>query len=213
MDKANFLICIHASGAVEKPQCGGRIRLNGCMELCKWKSSEIAKTLKKFRATYKIIQKKHGEKTRIYQSNKVPQFYRTTYYPSCERRKLFMTPPVFTKKVDETVDVVAYHTRSRETAAAAPIMPVRFRISLYICPYILAAHPEPEQESNFGNLSDNFLKTRGFSYSRKPPEFENGELLRLENVKRKSGNHYHVRHNDEQSKNFRDQVAYGSEDA
>ncbi|VDN26208.1 unnamed protein product [Gongylonema pulchrum] len=54
----------------------------------------------------------------------VPQFYRTTYYPSCERRKLFMTPPVFTKKVDETVDVVAYHTRSRETAAAAPIMPI-----------------------------------------------------------------------------------------
>ncbi|EFO24901.2 hypothetical protein LOAG_03581 [Loa loa] len=51
--------------------------------------------------------------------NKVPLFYRTTYYPSKERsKKLMFSVDCTEQKIEANGDVVAYHTRSRDAAAA-----------------------------------------------------------------------------------------------
>ncbi|OZC11871.1 hypothetical protein X798_01052 [Onchocerca flexuosa] len=49
--------------------------------------------------------------------NEVPFFYRTTYYPSKERsKKLTLSIDRMEQKLERNVDVVAYHTRSRDAA-------------------------------------------------------------------------------------------------
>uniref|UniRef100_A0A158Q8M0 CDI domain-containing protein n=1 Tax=Elaeophora elaphi TaxID=1147741 RepID=A0A158Q8M0_9BILA len=51
--------------------------------------------------------------------NEVPLFYRTAYYPSKERGKKRTVPVDCTEqKIEGNSDVVAYHTRSRDAAAA-----------------------------------------------------------------------------------------------